>query len=59
MPPLRIGMPIDLHIVRRIEKRGIDRRVVTNYSAQEVDTASVTAADAVIAQEPDIAKPAS
>ena len=46
-------MAIDLHVIGRIEKRGIDRAVADHF-AQECDFAPVAAADAVLAQLPDV-----
>lgn len=55
MTPLGIGMPVDLHVVGRIEERRVDRLAFSNDRAQELEVVSVAAADAVIAKLPDVA----
>lgn len=54
MAPLGIGVAVDLHIVRRIEERRIDRLAFADDRTQEVEIPSVAAADAVLVELPDV-----
>ena len=56
MPALGVGVAVDLHVVRRIQERGVDRRTVADDAPQEVCVATVAAADAVLAENPDVAE---
>ena len=55
VPALRIGVAVDLHIVRRVEERRVDLRALANHATKEVGIATVAATDAMLAQHPDVA----
>ena len=49
-----IGMPVDAHVVRRVQESGGDRGALAGHRLQELCVAAVAAADPVIAKDPDI-----
>jgi hypothetical protein len=55
MPSLRVGVAIDPNIVGRIPEARIDRSIVTDDLAKEVEVATVAATNAMLATNPDIA----
>ena len=50
MATLGISVTVDLHVVRWVHERGVDRGAFTKDAAQEVPVTPVAAADAVLAQ---------
>ena len=52
MPTLGVGMAVDLHIVRRVHKRGVDQAVSTDDLPEEGNVAAIATADAVVAKDP-------
>src|SRR4051794_16130995 len=56
MSALGIGVTVDLHIVGRIEKCRVDRNAVTDHSPKELRITAIATTDAVLAQNPDVAK---
>ena len=56
MATRRIGVAIDPDVVGRIEEGGIDG-TVADRRLQEPEIAAVTAADAVLAEDPDVTRP--
>jgi len=59
MPAARVDEAIDLHVVGRVEERGVDRRALADDAAQEGRVPAVATADAVRAEAPDISRPGS
>jgi hypothetical protein len=55
MSSLRVGVAVDPNIVGRIQKGRIDRSIVANDLAKEVEVATIAATNAVLATNPDIA----
>jgi len=49
-------MPVDLYVVRGIEKGAVDCGVLSYHLAQEVDFAAIAALDTVSTQLPDVAR---
>ncbi|HEX2281604.1 MAG TPA: hypothetical protein VHG52_07565, partial [Thermomicrobiales bacterium] len=55
VPSWRVGMSADADVVGRIEEGGIDRRIADHF-LQKGGVATVAAADAVVADDPDVAE---
>ena len=55
VPALGIGMAVDADVVGRIEEGRVDPRAVADHRLQEREIPAVAAADAVLAQDPDVA----
>ena len=56
MASLGVGMPVDPDVVGRIEEGGVDRGALADHRLQELEVAAVAAADAVLAEDPDVAR---
>ena len=55
MPSLRVGVAVDSNIVGRIQEGRIDRSIVADDLAKEVEVATIAATNAMLTTNPDIA----
>jgi hypothetical protein len=56
MAPFHIRVAADPNVVGRIQKGRIDRSIVANDLAKEVEVAAITATDTMLTTDPDIAE---
>ena len=52
--PVRVGVPADRDIVRRVEKGSVDLHAFPDDAVQERAVATVSAAKAMVAEDPDV-----